>query len=94
MRTGGKGRNGFLGKKSSAKAEGGVTILFPGPEGWELWSGPAHQPVCTGPAEQPRKLRPVAGCVMGLPTRSFFSLPLWVPVVRVQVWQWSMCVRR
>ena len=81
MRTGGKGRNGFLGKKSSAKAEGGVTILFPGPEGWELWSGPAHQPVCTGPAEQPRKLRPVAGCVMGLPTRSFFSLPLWVPVV-------------
>ena len=81
MKGWGKAKNGVLGKKGVGKAEGGVAVLFPGPEGWELWSGPAHEPVCMGPAEQPRKLRPSAGCIMGLPTRSFFSLPLWVPVV-------------
>lgn len=59
----------------------GPAVLFPGPEGWELWSGPTAQPVCQGPAEEPRKLRPGAGCIMSLPARSFFSLPLWVPVV-------------
>ena len=59
----------------------GSAVLFPGPEGWELWTGPLARPVCTGPAEAPGKLSPAPGCVMSLPSRSFFSLPLWVPVV-------------
>jgi len=80
----------FRAKKDRAKGTGaktptagldGPAILFPGPEGWELWSGPASRPVCAGPAEQPLRLQPGPGCVMALPSRTFLSLPLWVPVV-------------
>jgi len=67
--------------KKSPENPGGPAVLFPGPDGWEMWSGPADRPVCTGPAEEPRKLRPAPGCVMSLPSRCFFSVPLWVPVV-------------
>ena len=77
----GRGKNGRASPKGGATAGEGPSVLFPGPEGWELWSGPAGAPVCAGPVETPRKLRAGAGCVMGLPARSFFSLPIWVPVV-------------
>jgi len=76
-----KPRNGKTPPPGGAGSPEGAAVVFPGPEGWELWSGPAAQPICTGPAELPGKLRPSPGCVMSLPSRSFFSLPLWVPVV-------------
>ena len=77
----GRARNGKAAKKISTPSLGGISVLFPGPEGWELWSGLPSQPVCAGPAETPQKLRPNPGCVVSLPSRSFFSVPLWVPVV-------------
>jgi hypothetical protein len=76
-----KGKNGAPRKKGGAPAAGAPAVLFPGPEGWELWSALPSQPVCTGPAEEPGNLRPGVGCVVCLPSRSFFSLPLWVPMV-------------
>jgi len=81
MKLFGRGTNGAKAKKDVSPVPGGTTVVFPGPEGWELWSGPAHQPQCTGPAETPGQLRPSPGCVMSLPSRAFFSVPLWVPVV-------------
>lgn len=72
------------GKTPKLKGPGlaeGSAVVFPGPDGWELWTGPAGRPACTGPAEVPGKLSPAAGCTMSLPSRAFFSLPLWVPVV-------------
>jgi len=80
MKLFGRGKNGAVAKKSAPLA-GGMAVVFPGPEGWELWSGLPGQPVCTGPAEVPGKLKPAPGCVLGLPSRSFYSVPLWVPVV-------------
>jgi len=77
----GKGTNGSSRGKKVAESAAGPGVLFPGPEGWELWSGPPGQPVCAGPVDEPRKLRPAAGCLMSLPSHSFFSVPLWVPVV-------------
>ena len=81
MKLFGRGKNGASAQKSAPGSAGDLPVLFPGPEGWELWSGPPSQPVCVGPAEHPRKLRPAAGCVLSLPSRSFLSVPLWVPVV-------------
>lgn len=77
----GRGKNGGSGGLASPAVTGSFSVLFPGPEGWELWSGLPGQPVCAGPAESPRKLKPNQGCVMGLPSRSFLSMPLWVPMV-------------
>lgn len=74
-------KNGKVSPPDAAGSAGGSAVLFPGPEGWELWTGPAGRPVCTGPVEKPGQLPPAPGCVMSLPSRSFFSLPLWVPVV-------------
>lgn len=75
------------GKEASPKGEkpskeaAGPSVIFPGPDGWELWSGLPNLPVCSGSSDQPRKLRPGVGSVMSLPSRCFFSLPLWVPLV-------------
>lgn len=81
MKLFGRGKNGRSGKKISSPVPGGVSVIFPGPEGWELWRGLPSQPVCMGPAESPKKLRAEVGCVMSLPSRTFYSVPLWVPVV-------------
>lgn len=81
MKLPGLGRNGVKREKSPASPAGSFSVLFPGPEGWELWSGLPVQPVCVGPMPEPRQLRPGQGCVMSLPCRSFFSVPIWVPVV-------------
>jgi len=81
MKLFGRGNNGAAGRNRPAAPAGGPAVLFPGPEGWEIWSGTPERPVCAGPVEKPRQLRPTAGCVLSLPTRSFFSLPLWVPMV-------------
>jgi len=81
MRSSGRGNNGTQPKKGKTTTAGGSPVLFPGPEGWEMWSGSPDQPVCVGPVEEPRQLRPGAGCIMSLPTRAFFSVPIWVPVV-------------
>jgi len=80
-RLGQKEKHPSAGKKRPAGPEGGLSVIFPGPDGWELWGGLPGHPVCSGPADQPRKLRPGVGSVMSLPCRSFFSLPLWVPLV-------------
>lgn len=77
----GRGKNGAPKSKTPAVPSGDLSVLFPGPEGWEIWSGLPGRPVCVGPVERPRELRPAVGCVLSLPARSFFSLPLWVPVV-------------
>ena len=68
-------------EEHGSEAAAGSGVLFPGPEGWEKWSGPSANPVCLGPAEEPRRLKPGPGCSMALPSRSFFSVPLWVPLV-------------
>jgi hypothetical protein len=82
MKMFGRGKNGLVkGLQKNRDVPEGFAVVFPGPEGWELWSGPVSQPVCAGPAEEPGTLRPGRGCVMSLPARSFFSVPLWVPVV-------------
>lgn len=36
---------------------------------------------CVGPAPHPQKLKPPAGAILCLPSRAFFSVPIWVPVV-------------
>jgi len=60
-------------------AADGPVFLFPGPEGWESWSQTADGGLqCVGPSETPRKLRPPPQAVMCLPSRSFFSMPVWV----------------
>lgn len=66
-------------RKDAALA--GPCFVFPGPNGWELWTQQGGRFVCTGPADAPGKLRPPPGCVFCIPSRSFFSLPLWVPNV-------------
>ena len=81
MKLFGRGRNGVSRAQVGAAAPGELAVIFPGPDGWENWSGPPGRPVCAGPADQPGQLRPAAGCVLSLPARSFFSLPVWVPVV-------------
>lgn len=70
-----------VGSRSRPASPAGVSVLFPGAEGWELWSGLPGEPACSGPADEPRKLRPAPGCLMSLPSESFLSVPLWVPVV-------------
>ena len=81
MKFRGLGKNGGMKKSTGPAAGGGASVIFPGPEGWEIWNGPPGQAVCAGSADQPQKLRPAAGCMMALPSRSFYSVPLWVPVV-------------
>lgn len=72
-------------------AGGEAVFLFPGPEGWEAWSeGEDGGVQCVGPSETPAKLRPPPQAVFCLPSRSFFSFPVWVrevegPPVREQV---------
>lgn len=56
-------------------------LVFPGTTGWELWTQQTGHWICAGPAERPGKLQPPPGCVVGIPSRNFFSLPLWVPHV-------------
>ena len=77
----GKKEPARTGKAKAAPPATGSSVIFPGPEAWEIWSGPSGQAVCSGSAELPGKLRAGPGSVMGLPSRSFFSMPLWVPVV-------------
>jgi len=81
MKLFGRGKNGAAVRPSPVAASGGLAVVFPGPEGWEIWSGSPASPVCAGPAEKPGQLRPAPGCILSLPARSFFSLPLWVPLV-------------
>lgn len=81
MKLPGLSRNGAKRVKEPTSPAGSFAVLFPGPEGWELWSGFPDHPVCVGPLSEPRQLRPGHGCVMSLPCRSFFSVPIWVPVV-------------
>ena len=67
-------------KKGKGKASTGPVFIFPGPEGWEAWSTTEDGAQCVGPAESPRKLGEFASPVVCLPSRSFFSMPLWIPV--------------
>ena len=68
-------------KPGKEKLSSGQVYLFPGPEGWEAWSSEGGTIRCVGPAPSPKKLKPPAGVVVCLPSRAFFSLPIWVPVV-------------
>jgi len=67
---------------SSAVAQNpveGPVFVFPGPEGWEIWSESKEGGVqCVGPAESPARLKPAPGAVFCLPSRCVFSVPLWV----------------
>ncbi len=67
-------------KKGKGKVSTGPVFLFPGPEGWEAWSTTEDGVQCVGPVESPQKLEVEAGAVVCLPSRSFFSIPLWIPV--------------
>jgi hypothetical protein len=67
-------------KKGKGKASTGPVFIFPGPEGWEAWSTTEDGAQCVGPAESPRKLGDFPSPVVCLPSRSFFSMPLWIPV--------------
>jgi len=67
-------------KKGKGKVSTGPVFLFPGPEGWEGWSTTEDGVQCVGPVESPQKLEVGSGAVVCLPSRSFFSIPLWIPV--------------
>ncbi|NDB94824.1 MAG: hypothetical protein EBZ78_01470 [Verrucomicrobia bacterium] len=67
-------------RKGREKTPSGPVFVFPGPEGWESWSVEGGAAQCVGPAETPQKLRPPAGATVALPSRLFFSVPLWIPV--------------
>lgn len=68
-------------KAGKNRSASGLAFLFPGPEGWEAWSTEGGQVRCVGPAPLPKKLRPPAGSVVCLPSRAFYSVPIWAPVV-------------
>ena len=67
-------------KKGKGKASTGPVFIFPGPEGWEAWSTTGDGSQCVGPMDSPKKVEGGVGCVVCLPSRSFFSIPLWIPV--------------
>ena len=67
-------------KKIKGKNLSGPVFVFPGPEGWELWSTADGEAQCMGPAEDPQKLRAPDQAVVCLPSRSFLSVPLWISV--------------
>lgn len=67
-------------RKGKEKPPSGPVFVFPGPEGWELWSVEGGAVQCVGPAETPQRLRSPAGATVALPSRLFFSVPLWIPV--------------
>jgi len=67
-------------KKGKGKAATGPVFIFPGPEGWEAWSSTEDGAQCIGPMDSPKKLEGGVGCVVCLPSRSFFSIPLWIPI--------------
>ena len=67
-------------KKGKGKTATGPVFIFPGPEGWEAWSTTEDGAQCVGPMDSPKKVEGVVGCVVCLPSRSFFSIPLWIPV--------------
>jgi len=67
-------------KKIKGKNLSGPVFVFPGPEGWELWSTADGEAQCMGPAEDPQKLRAPEQAVVCLPSRSFLSVPLWISV--------------
>jgi len=67
-------------KKGKGKAAKGPVFIFPGPEGWEAWSTTEDGAQCVGPMDSPKKVEGAVGCVVCLPSRSFFSIPLWIPV--------------
>ena len=67
-------------KKGKGKVSTGPVFIFPGSEGWEAWSATEDGVQCVGPVESPQKLEAGAGAVVCLPSRSFFSIPLWIPV--------------
>jgi len=67
-------------KKGKGKAATGSVFIFPGPEGWEAWSTTEDGAQCVGPMDSPKKVEGGVGCVVCLPSRSFFSIPLWIPV--------------
>jgi hypothetical protein len=66
-------------KKAKGKAATGPVFIFPGPEGWEAWSTTEDGAQCVGPMDSPKKVDGGGGCVVCLPSRSFFSIPLWIP---------------
>lgn len=66
-------------KKGKGKAATGPVFIFPGPEGWEAWSTTEDGAQCVGPMDTPKKVEGGVGCVVCLPSRSFFSIPLWIP---------------
>ena len=67
-------------KKGKGKAATGPVFIFPGPEGWEAWSTTEDGAQCVGPMDSPKKVEGAVGCVVCLPSRSFFSIPLWIPI--------------
>lgn len=67
-------------KKGKGKTATGPVFIFPGPEGWEAWSTTQDGAQCVGPMDSPKKLEGGVGCVVCLPSRSFFSIPLWIPI--------------
>jgi hypothetical protein len=67
-------------KRGRGKEVKGPVFIFPGPEGWEAWSTTEDGSQCAGPMDSPKKVEGGLGCVVCLPSRSFFSIPLWIPV--------------
>jgi len=67
-------------RKGKEKVPSGPVFVFPGPEEWEAWSVEGGAVQCVGTAETPQKLRTSPGATVALPSRLFFSVPLWIPV--------------
>ena len=58
-----------------------LSLIFPGPEKWELWQGPSPEGLApVRSAEKPGELAKNQGEIFCFPGEAFSSLPLWNPV--------------
>ena len=58
-----------------------LSLIFPGPEKWELWQGPSPEALApASSAEKPGDLAKNRGEIFCFPGSAFSSLPLWNPV--------------
>lgn len=71
-------KNGIPSSKKQEKEAVAFSLMFPGPERWELWQGASPEKlVPAGSAEEPGKLPRPEGVIFCFPGSAFSSLPLW-----------------
>lgn len=75
-------KNGFSRHPKSEKETMILSLIFPGPDRWELWQGSSVATLAlVDAAEQPSQLRRSGDGIFCFPGSAFFSLPLWNPIL-------------